>query len=235
MPSPDRRGNHAENFFAKRAGEKSPAVRTSRNSELLMSLSDQQRRFVEAYLVDPNGAKAAIAAGYSAKTAAVQASRLLRSPAVAAALAAARARLSAATGITAERVVAELARIGFAKITDIVAWRSNVSEMGEVENKDGVPELVLNIVNQVQFTDSDKLAPELAAAIAEISKSSTGTIKVKMHDKVAALTKLGLHFGVFGRVDKPAAPGKKEVAQAKADSAGARGRFAPPEAPKTLQ
>jgi len=42
-----------------------------------MSLTPRQQRFVEEYLVDLNGTQAAIRAGYSAKTAKQQASRLL--------------------------------------------------------------------------------------------------------------------------------------------------------------
>lgn len=196
-----------------------------------MSLNEKQRRFLDAYLIDPNGTKAAITAGYSAKTATEQASRLLRHPEVAAELARRRQAVGRATGVTAERVVAELARIGFAKITDLIAWRSNVLEMGEQEVGDE-REPIVNITNHVELVDSAKLPAELAAAIAEVSRSANGTIKVKMHDKVAALTKLGLHLGVFGRVDKPEAPGKKDVAQAKADAVS--GRYAPPEAPNRL-
>ena len=40
-------------------------------------LNEKEKRFVMAFINQPNGTKAAIAAGYSAKTAKVQASRLL--------------------------------------------------------------------------------------------------------------------------------------------------------------
>lgn len=42
----------------------------------------KRARFVEEYLVDLNGKQAAIRAGYSRKTAELQASRLLRCPKV---------------------------------------------------------------------------------------------------------------------------------------------------------
>ncbi len=41
------------------------------------SLTPKQARFVEEYLIDLNATQAAIRAGYSAKTAEVQGSRLL--------------------------------------------------------------------------------------------------------------------------------------------------------------
>jgi phage terminase small subunit len=51
-----------------------------------MPLTIKQGLFVEAYLADPNGKKAAISAGYSAATAEKAASRLLRHDRVAAEL-----------------------------------------------------------------------------------------------------------------------------------------------------
>ncbi len=50
-------------------------------------LNDKQLRFVVEYLTDSNGKQAAIRAGYSPKTAEVQASRLLRNAKVRAAVA----------------------------------------------------------------------------------------------------------------------------------------------------
>jgi phage terminase small subunit len=43
-------------------------------------LTEREKRFILAYVKEPNGTKAAIAAGYSPKTAKVQASRLLTRP-----------------------------------------------------------------------------------------------------------------------------------------------------------
>jgi phage terminase small subunit len=56
-----------------------------------MSLTPKQRAFVDAYLIDSNGKKAAIAAGYSPGSAAVEASRLLKHAKVAAEIANRRA------------------------------------------------------------------------------------------------------------------------------------------------
>lgn len=59
-----------------------------------MSLTAKQTAFVAAYLIDSNGKKAAIKAGYSSAGAEVAASRLLRHPKVAAALKKAKAEAS---------------------------------------------------------------------------------------------------------------------------------------------
>jgi phage terminase small subunit len=77
-------------------------------------------------------------------------------------------------GVTIDRVVAELARIGFADIRQVVSW-----------GPDGV--LVL---------DSTTLSDDAVAAIAEVSKTREG-MRVKLHDKVTALEKLGRHLGMF--------------------------------------
>jgi phage terminase small subunit len=68
-------------------------------------LKPKQQRFVEEYLVDLNGKQAAIRVGYSAKTAEVQASRLLSNAKVSAAIAEARQKLSERTEITQEWVL----------------------------------------------------------------------------------------------------------------------------------
>ncbi|HEY0833729.1 MAG TPA: terminase small subunit [Azospirillum sp.] len=174
-----------------------------------MSLTPKQRRFVEAYLLEPNGKKAAIAAGYSAKNAAVEASRLLTHAKVAAELGRRRALLQARTGITPERVLSELAKMGFADIRDVVQWRANVVRMEEDEES-GEPEL--RVTNEVVITDSDKLKPDAAAAILEVSQTKDGTLKVRMHDKLGALVKIGQHLGMFRPAPDDKDKGKKERA-----------------------
>jgi phage terminase small subunit len=83
-----------------------------------MTLTLKQARFAEEYIVDLNGKRAAIRAGYSAKTAEVQASRLLRHAQVRAALKAAVQARSKRTQITADSVVTELAKLAFANLGD---------------------------------------------------------------------------------------------------------------------
>ena len=67
-----------------------------------------------------NATQAAIRAGYSAKTAKEQATRLLSNVHIAAAIAKARADRSERTGITADRVLQELARIAFFDIRKLL-------------------------------------------------------------------------------------------------------------------
>ena len=74
-------------------------------------LNPKQQRFVEQYLVDLNATQAAIRAGYSAKTANVQAARLLVHANISAAIADGRAKLSESTGRTVAAVMADIGRV----------------------------------------------------------------------------------------------------------------------------
>ncbi len=78
-------------------------------------LTPRQAAFVREYLVDLSATSAAARAGYSAKTAHSSGPRLLANVGVAAAIAAAQAKRAAKVEITAEKVLGELAGIGFAE------------------------------------------------------------------------------------------------------------------------
>jgi phage terminase small subunit len=99
--------------------------------------------------------------------------------------------------ITKERVLAELAKIGFADIRKAIKWNGQVET--EEDNPEGGDVLVIrNIVsNSVTLVDSEKLDDDTAAAIAEISQNASGGIKIKMHDKKGALVDIGKHLGMF--------------------------------------
>lgn len=83
-------------------------------------LTRKQLRFVEEYLVDLNGTQAAIRAGYSAKTAQEQSSRLLSNVMVRKAVSAARKDQQERTEITADRVLREAWNILTADARELV-------------------------------------------------------------------------------------------------------------------
>lgn len=144
---------------------------------------------MDLLLADPemNATKAYIGAGYKARGNAAEssASRLLRDVKVKAALSFAMAKRSERTQVTADRVLTELAKIGFANLTDVWRWGEGAAGL--------IP--------------SGELSEDAAAAVGEVSiKTQHGpgeaggvTVehKVKMHPKVSALQKLGEHFGLF--------------------------------------
>lgn len=159
------------------------------------SLTHKQRRFVEEYLVDLNATQAAIRAGYSAATAYSQGQRLLKNVDVAAAVDEAQAERSGRTQITADAVLTELAKIGFANMADYMR-----------SGPDGDP-----------YLHFDDLTRDQAAALSEVTvedfKDGRGDdardvrrVRFKLYDKRAALVDLGRHLGLFN--DKLALTGK---------------------------
>ncbi len=149
-------------------------------------MTPKQQRFVAEYLVDLNATQAAIRAGYSAKTADVQGPRLLGNVGVASAIAAARARLASKHDVTLDRIVSELAKIGFANMSDFMRVGAN-----------GDP-----------YLDFSSLTREQTAALAEVTVEDfvdgrgedardVKRVKFKLWDKRAALVDLGKHLGIF--------------------------------------
>lgn len=76
-------------------------------------LTAKQARFVEEYLVDLNATQAAIRAGYSESTARAIGYENLTKPDIQKAITAAREKQQQRTEITADRVLAEYAKIAF--------------------------------------------------------------------------------------------------------------------------
>jgi phage terminase small subunit len=75
-----------------------------------------------------------------------------------------------------------------------VTWGPSV-QVREEEDEDG--ERVKVITSAISLVPADKLYENTAAAISEVSQSSTGSLSIKMHDKLAALLALGKHLGMF--------------------------------------
>jgi phage terminase small subunit len=84
-------------------------------------LPPRHARFVAEFLKDGNATQAYIRAGYSPRGAQPSASRLLRQPAIEAAIAAGRQCIAQALEVTAERLAQEYARIAFANVADYVS------------------------------------------------------------------------------------------------------------------
>ena len=159
-------------------------------------MSPKRKLFVEEYLVDLNATQAAIRAGYSAKTAEQQGHQLLKDTSVAATIAEAQAKRSERTEITQDMVLRELAKIGFSDMRRLLRWTGNLPKM-DIDAAEDTGEVEISVANFIQLFDSDDLDDETAGAIAEISQTKEGVLKVKLHDKQAALVNIGKHLGMF--------------------------------------
>jgi phage terminase small subunit len=92
------------------------------------------QKFVKAYLETNNGTKAAIAAGYSVKTAGAAASRLLKNVKVKEMMAAPIAKAAAETEVTVARLVKELSRIAFLDIRKLFDSNGHLLPLDQLDD-----------------------------------------------------------------------------------------------------
>src|SRR5436853_1576805 len=107
---------------------------------------------------------------------------------------------------TVEQVVRELKLIGFSDIRKVVSWRNELVTWTE-KGEDGAPVMVL--MPRVTIVDADKIGDEAAAAVAEVWQTVNGALRVKLHDKHAALVSIGKHLGMF--VDRVQIQERKQI------------------------
>lgn len=138
-------------------------------------MTDKQKRFCEEYMIDLNATQAAIRAGYSPKTANEQAARLLANVSIQNRIAQLQAEQSRRTGVSADRVVRELARIAFANASDLID-----PETASVKLDASRDDLAAVQSIKVKSFGEDGLEHE-----------------VKLADKLKALDLLGRHLGMF--------------------------------------
>lgn len=140
-------------------------------------LTDKQKKFVEEYLIDLNATQSAIRAGYSPKTANEQGARLLANVSIQEAISKAMAERSRRTGVNQDRIVQELARIAFVKITDVV------DPDGEINTNASDDDLAC--IESYKVEDSDSV------------NGSSSKREVKLASKIKALELLGKHVGMW--------------------------------------
>ncbi|MDD5966126.1 MAG: terminase small subunit [Blautia sp.] len=141
-------------------------------------MTKKQKLFVEEYLIDLNATQAAIRAGYSAKTAQEQASRLLSNVMVQGSIAKAMAERSKRTGINQDRVIQELARIAFVN-------PQNVIDSEDASVREDATEDDLACIQSVKVKTMSG------------EKGSSVEREVRLNDKMKALELLGKHLGMF--------------------------------------
>lgn len=174
----------------------------------------RQIRFIEEYLVDLNATQAAVRAGYNLKSAGKSASENLKKPAVRARIDKAMADLSRRTGVSQERVIAELSRVAFAEFDQAEGGTglNNIPNGGEKEpnrsGKAGDPAVLKNEGETADCQQSGKSnsrqdsAPKTScrnrAAPAGGKSGKCAPREVRLGDKLKALELLGKHLGMFG-------------------------------------
>lgn len=141
-------------------------------------MTDKQKRFCEEYLIDLNATQAAIRAGYSPKSASEIGRQLLEKTGVSREIQKLMAEQSRRTGVTADRVIRELAKIGFVNAADVI------------DDEDAT----------VRPTASDDDTACIQSIKVKTMSSDKGDIverEVKLADKTKALELLGRHLGMW--------------------------------------
>ena len=142
-------------------------------------ISQKQMRFAREYVIDLDGARAAKAAGYSARNAEQRAAMLLTSPEVAQYI---EKNIGGAEP-SGKRVLKELARIAFSSAADYTRIVTRTDEKGKSYQK-------------IEYIDTDDLSEDARAAIVSIKETKEG-VRIELADKFRALELLGKHYGLF--------------------------------------
>lgn len=153
------------------------------------ALTPKQQRFVAEYLIDLNATQAAIRSGYSAKTAEFQASRLLRNVKVAEAVATATAKRLEKLDLTADRVLAEMVRLGFSDVRKL--FREDGAFKSPKDWDDETAAAVAG-VDVVEMAGGAKIGGKEG-----VQHVPMYTKKVKLWDKKGALELLAKHLGLL--------------------------------------
>ncbi len=159
-------------------------------------LSPKRQRFVDEYVVDLNGTQAAIRAGYSEKTAASQAERLLRNVDVAAEIAEKLQKISEETEIDAKWV-----RI---RLQDELE-----ADVADLYEGDG---LTIKPVNEWPKIFRTGLTVGIDVTTTKIGEDSHSQItRIRISDKIKRLELLGKHTDVQAFLEKRETEHKGEV------------------------
>lgn len=148
-------------------------------------MNERQERFVQEYLVDLNATQAAIRAGYSPGAAESRGRKLLKVPAVKAALEQAMAERSRKVGLSSERVLENLGRTAFFSPGDVINLQT-----GELLPDADPEDLQLLTKTKVKRT---------ARQLKDGTEEDTLELEYVFPDKLRALELLMRHLGI----DKP--------------------------------
>lgn len=150
-----------------------------------MKLSAKHERFVSEYLVDGNGLRAAIAAGYSSNGAGVAAHRLLSNVNVASEIANRSQKIANKLEISAEKTLQGIAELAFFDIRKLFAEDGSLKQMHELDPSEA------NAIAGIEVND-------LYEHFGKGKSEKIGIIrKVKLADRGVNLERLGRHLKLF--------------------------------------
>lgn len=144
----------------------------------------RRTRFIKEFLLDHNATRAAIAAGYSERSARSQGQRLLTKADVASAIDAGNARINNSLDVTVERVRGELARLAFFDPRKFFKADGSIKPINELD-EDTAMAIAGMDVNELFEGSGDE-------------RSQVGYAKkIKLADKGMNLERLGRYLKMF--------------------------------------
>ncbi|HXS24369.1 MAG TPA: terminase small subunit [Gemmatimonadales bacterium] len=158
-------------------------------SVAVQKLNARHIAFVAEFVVCLNATQAAIKAGYSTKTAAIQGSQLLRMPKIAEAIEKARSRAMIKADFDQAKVLGELGLLAFSDVDNYM-----VDELtGKLVAAPNAPPGVMRAVSAVKYR-----------AVTDAEGRIERTVEFRLWDKPGSLKLAGRHVGLF--------PGKDQAA-----------------------
>lgn len=145
-------------------------------------LTPQLRLFADEWLIDFNGVRAAKAAGYTDSVANIS-NRMLAYPAVVEYVTKAQEITSKKLEVTREAVIQEMARIGLADVRELFTRNGMLKPITSLDDDTAAAVASVEVVSRNIGYGED----------VEIEH----THKIKLHNKVQALDKLGQHFNIY--------------------------------------
>jgi phage terminase small subunit len=155
-----------------------------------MKLGLRKRRFIQEYPVDLNATKAAERSGFSKKTARQQGARLLSNVNIQKAIQAALKKREKRTEITQDRVLKELAIVGFSDLKNYIEINDDT---GAIRAK-GFGEMPEGASRALESIREDRMVREDAKGEDSIINEK---VTFKLHSKLNALELIGKHLGMF--------------------------------------
>lgn len=143
-------------------------------------LNDKQTAFCEEYIVDLNATQAAIRSGYSDNCARQIGAENLTKPVIAKYIQKLVAERSERTAVTADRVLAELAKMAFFSMGNVIDDEGNTKPLNQWSKED---------LAALQEITETKIGRE--------EESVVTNTKFKVSDKKANLELLGKHLKLF--------------------------------------
>jgi phage terminase small subunit len=163
----------------KKVAKKKVAKKKSAKKKTLPRTNEiQYLKFVKEYLVDFNATRAAIAVGYSERSARTQGARMLANDNVVALLQKEAAKALERVDIKVDKTLNEIKLLAYSNMADYAEWGNGY----------------------VTLKDCTEIPRELLACVSEVSQSETkyGTnIRFKLHDKKGSLDTLAKIEGLL--------------------------------------